>query len=226
MSLPRRTIHYVAQHEDRNNPFTEDHTLAAVYIKAETQRRSSRLLGIHSVYYPIQLRNWGNYTVLLDLLGLNQLKFKVNVIPDVSIIRDELEAASLKPEEFLALLRKRTDYFKSFAGENAFTLRGLLGKPPNEGLNVLQRDSTAFEETSFIFPPILKKGDISSLLGDLDSIHQTLIDDRKQLENAVGYLKESLEVVNKVITEEIRNLKDSSSRIKNKLGKDLKKKKR
>ena len=93
--MPRRTVHYVAQHDEGGSPFTEDHTLAALYIKAETQKRSGKLLGVHTSYYPVQLRRWRDCTVLIDLLGLSQSRFKVNVIPDVS--RFKKAAASEVP---------------------------------------------------------------------------------------------------------------------------------
>jgi len=117
LSLPRVTIPFLKTDENANRPFTDAQKLASIYIKGETMKGRSSLESFLLAYYPLQLRKWGEGTLLIDLLGVNQVSIKVKQIPDLDLYRRELDGASIHPDEFLKLLRRRKNFFKDFQGD-------------------------------------------------------------------------------------------------------------
>ena len=226
MSHPRVTIPFLNIEEDDNRPFTEAQKLASLYIKGETMKDRASLESFLLAYYPIQFRSWGKGTLLVDLLGLNQVSFKVRLIPDLEHFKRELDGSSINPDEFLRLLRRRNNYFKDFSGDKTYTIKGLLQPPSPEALKTVKDKTVPFTgvPSHFLFNPQLKESDVRTLLSNLDIIKRDLSNDFEQLEKIQKYFNETLDIISKVIAEETANIRDSSVKAKAKLLKDLKKK--
>ena len=226
LSLPHVTIPFLKTEENANKPFTDALTIASIYIKGDTMKGRSSLESFLLAYYPLQLRNWGEGTLLIDLLGVNQVSIKVKQIPDLALYRRELDGASINPDEFLKLLRRRNNYFKDFSGDKTHTIKGLLKPPSLEELKTVNDKTVAFTQSPshFLFNPMLKESDVRSILSNLDIIKRELQNDIEQLERIQKYLYESLDIITKVIAEETANIRDSGVKNKAKMQRDLKKK--
>lgn len=226
MSLPRVTIPFLKTEENANRSFTDAQKIASIYIKGETMKGRSSFDSFLLAYYPLQLRNWGEGTILIDLLGVNQVSIKVKQIPDLALYRRELDGASINPDEFLKLLRRRNNFFKDFSGDKTHTIKGLLHPPPLEELKAVKDKTVGFTQAPahFLFNPMLKESDVRSILSNLDIIKRDLSNDIEQLEKIQKYLYESLDIITKVVSEETANIRDSGVKIKAKMQRDLKKK--
>jgi len=226
LSLPRVTIPFLKTDENANRPFTDAQKLASIYIKGETMKGRSSLESFLLAYYPLQLRKWGEGTLLIDLLGVNQVSIKVKQIPDLDLYRRELDGASIHPDEFLKLLRRRKNFFKDFQADKTHTNKGLLQPPTIEELKAVNDKTIEFTQahSQFLFSPMLKESDFRSILSSLDIIKRDLTNDVDQLGKIQKYLEESLDIISKVVAEETANIRDSGIKIKAKMQRDLKKK--
>jgi len=214
MALAKLTIPYVSG-GDESRPFTEDLQLASLYILADARRGAAPVSATVLANYPFQLRRFEGGIILIDLLGLNQTRIKYNQIPAVDIFVEDLEEACEDPKIFLKTLKGRAAHFKDFKGQETITLKGLISSPGKvEEVQSLLDKAVNFEpgDGPLLFDPVMKDADVKDLFNSLNSLRKELIGDQKSLEKANEGLRDSVDIVKKVLREETQNIKDSSDR--------------
>ena len=227
MSLSRRTIPYVSVEGSRDEPFDEGLQLASLYILADSIRGTSPLSATALLYYPIQIRRWDGGAVLIDMLGLNQTNFKLRRIPDVGGFGKELESASEDPDAFRKALKRRSSHFSEFSDQQTIAIKGLLTKPrkTEEVQDLLERSVELDQRKgSLVFRPVMKGGEVTAIFNALDTLRGKIQNDVENLEAARQGLRDALGIVEKVLNEEVQNIKDSSAKTEDRLGRDLRKK--
>lgn len=227
MGLAKLTIPYVSGDDDRGQPFTEDLQFASLYILADARRGGAPILATVRANYPFQLKRFEGGILLIDLLGLNQTKIKYNQIPAVDVFVKALEKVSEDPDAFLKTLKGRAAHFKDFTGQETVTLKGLISNPGKRGeLQGILEETVEFDQVngSIIFDTVLKDDDVKEIFDTLNSLRKELSKDEKNLEMAKRGLKDSLNIVKKVLREETLNIRDSSDKVQARLKGALKKK--
>ena len=214
MSLPRKTIPYASVDGSRERPFTGELEVASLYILADARRGSDRLSATSLVYYPFQVRRWGGGMVVVDMLGLNELKFRYNQVPDVDGFQERLDAVVEDPQAFLNVLKDGREVYGNFPGWETLSIRGLVsksGKP--EEVEALLQSAQEFKEYdgSKVFQPALRARDVRAIFSGLNSIGKDIDRDVRTLSNAKAGLGKALNVVLKVLDEEVENIRDSSA---------------
>jgi hypothetical protein len=215
LSLPRKTIPYASVDVSRERPFTREQEAAALYILADARRGSDVLSATSLLYYPFQVRRWGGEMIVIDMLGLNELKFRYNQIPDVDGFQGRLDAAVEEPQAFLAVMKEGRGVYGNFPGWETLSIRGLVSRPgkPEEVESLLQSAREFVEyDTSKVFRSVLKARDVRTIFRQLDSIGRDIDRDVKRLSKAKAGLGKALNVVRKVLDEEVENVRDSSAK--------------
>jgi hypothetical protein len=227
LSLSRRTIPYASVDGSRNEPFDEGLQLASLYILADSIRGTAPLSATAFLYYPIQIRRWDGGAVLIDMLGLNQTSFKLRRIPDVEGFGRELESASEEPVAFRKALKRRASHFSEFSDQQTIAIKGLLTKPRKieEVQSLLERSVELDQRTgSLVFRPVMKGGEVTAIFDALNTLRGKIQNDVESLEAARQGLHDVLGIVDKVLNEEVQNIKDSSAKTEDRLSRDLRKK--
>ncbi len=227
MSLVKRTIPYASVDESRDQPFTEDLQLASLYILGDVRRETDPLSAMTLIHYPFQFRRVSRGILLIDMLGLNQTTFKVNVMPDVGGFSKRLDAASEDPDTLLKLLSSNTAYFKAFSGQRTVTIKGLLSCSGKiEEVQTLLNKAVEFDQKpgAMVFKSVLRERDVKAIFSSLSSLRNDIARDEKSLEEMKRSFTAALGVAKKVLKEETQNIKDSSGKIKNRMRGNLKKK--
>jgi hypothetical protein len=220
-------VPYALDDGTREGPFTEGLRLASLYILAESRCGLDSLMATAHVYYPFQIRRWNDGVILIDLLGLNQTSFKYNLLPDIEGFEEELQEASLEPEALLKLLMKRGNLFKDFPRSRNVVIKGLLRLPDDTGeLQKLLEETVDFEENdrTNVFRPALKESDIKNVFEALEILERNIQGDEETLMRGKGSLEETVATAEKVLEEEIQNIKDGSSKAVARMKGRLKKK--
>ncbi len=215
MSLPRKTIPYATVDGNRERPFTSELELASLYILADARRGSDTLSATSFVYYPFQVRRWNSALVIVDMLGLNEMKFRYNQVPDVDGFQKRLDAVVEYPQAFLKILKDGRETYKSFREWETLAIRGLVSKPGKpEEVEALLQIAQEFKEYngSKVFQPALKSRDVRTIFSQLDSIGKDIDRDVRTLSKAKTRLGKALNVVMKVLDEEVENVRDSSAK--------------
>jgi hypothetical protein len=215
LSLLRKTIPYAAVDGSRERPFTSELELASLYILADARRGPDTLSATSFVYYPFQVRCWNGALVIVDMLGLNIMKFRYNQVPDVDGFQKRLDAVVEYPQAFLKILKDGRETYKSFPEWETLAIRGLVSKPgkPKE-VEALLQSAEEFKEYdgSKVFQPTLKPRDVRTIFSQLDSIGKDIDRDVRTLSKAKAGLGKALNVVMKVLDEEVENVRDSSAK--------------
>jgi hypothetical protein len=214
LSLPRKTIPYASVSVNRERPFTKELEIASIYILADARRGSDRLSATSLVYYPFQVRKWGEEMVVVDMLGLNELKFRYNQLPDVDGFQERLDAIVEDPEAFLKVLKEGREIYGNFPGWETLSIRGLISKPGKpEEVEALLESAQEFQgyDGSKVFQPALKARDVRAIFSQLASIGRDIDRDVRILSKAKAGLGKALDVVLKVLDEEVENIRDSSA---------------
>ena len=220
MSLPVKTIPYASVDESRERPFTGELEVASIYILADARRGSDRLSATSLVYYPFQVRSWGGEMVVVDMLGLNELKFRYNQVPDVGDFQARLDAAVEDPHAFLTVIKEGRAVYGNFPGYETLSIRGLVSRPGKpEEVETLLSSAQEFKEydSSKVFKPALKSRDVRAIFSQLDSIGKDIERDVRALTRAKAGLGKAVNVALKVLDEELENVRDSSSKAVEKL---------
>ena len=215
MSLPRKTIPYASVDASRERPFTGELEVASLYILADARRGSDRLSATSLVYYPFQVRRWGGEMVVVDMLGLNELKFRYNQVPDVDGFQGRLNAVVEDPQAFLKVLKDGREIYGNFPGWETLSIKGLVSKPGKpEEVEALLQSAREFEEYdgSKVFQTALNARDVKAIFSELDSIGKDIERDVRTLSKAKAGLGKALDVVRKVLDEEAENLRDTSAK--------------
>jgi hypothetical protein len=215
MSLPRKTIPYASVDGSRERPFTLELEIASLYILADARRGSDRLTATSLVYYPFQVRRWGGEMVVVDMLGLNELKFRYNQVPDVDGFQGRLDATVEDPPAFLNVMKDGREVYGNFPGWETLSIRGLVSKPGKpEEVEALLQSAQEFPgyNGSKVFQPLLKARDVRAIFSQLDSIGKNIDRDVRTLTKAKAGMGKALNVVRKVLDEEVENLRESSAR--------------
>ena len=215
VGLKGKTVQYAIVDDKRAQPFTIDLELASLFVLAEARRRREPLSGIARVYYPLHIHRWESGALLIDLLGLNHVSIRYRAIPDVEEFERALGAASEDPEAFRKALRKGS-IFKKFAGRKTVRFNGLVQPSKELDLSEFLRNLSDFDplDEPVVFEPVLKSGDLESIIGSIYSLRDDVERDLKNLARAKRSLRDSLDIVKKVLKEEIQNIRDGSARVK------------
>lgn len=227
MGPSKRTIPYVSVNGSRDKPFTEDLQLASLYVIAEARRGTELLTSIAHVYYPLQFRRSRRGVLLIDMLGLNQTTFNLNLIPDIEGFTKGLDEASKDPDTFLKELRGKANYFKTFSGQNKVVIRGLISNSRKiDEIESLLKKSVELKKSASprVFDPILNSKDIKAIFTSLNSIRKDVKRDQKRLEEAKKSLMAALDTAKKALKEDITKIKENSAGVKAKLKRGLMKK--
>jgi len=220
LSLPRKTIPYASVDASRERPFTHELEIASLYILADARRGSDRLTATSLVYYPFQIRKWEGEMVVVDMLGLNELKFRYNHIPDVETFQEKLDAVIEDPQAFLNALKEGREVYGNFPGWDTLSIRGLVSRPgkPEEVEALLQSAQELRDYGgSNIFQPTLKARDVRAIFSQLNSIERDINRDVRTLTRAKASLGKALNIALKVLDEEVENVRDSSAKSLSKL---------
>jgi len=222
VGLKRKTVPFVTVDEKRELPFTRDLELASLFTLAEARRDGEPLSAMARVYYPLHIHRWEGGVLLIDLLGLNHTSIRYNVIPDVDAFERALEAAADDPDALREALKK-ADLFKGFAGRKTVRIDGLIVQPKSEELSEFLGSASDFKawDEAVVFKPVLKSGDIESIISSINSLRGAIKSDLKSLERAKSCLRDALGVSKKVVNEEIQNIRDRSAKVKARMKKEL-----
>lgn len=225
VGLKRKTVPFVTVDEKRELPFTVELEIASLFTLAEARRGGEPLSTMARVYYPLHIHRWEGRALLIDLLGLNHTSIRYNIIPDMETFEKTLKTWCEEPDVFLEALKKSEALVKGFAGQKTVKIKGLV--QPKKDVCDFLKDMCDLEsmDEPMVFKPVLKHGDIESIIDSLCSLRDDIDRDLKSLKRAKSCLKEVLYIARKVV-EEIQNIRDKSSKIKTKMRRKLKKTKK
>ncbi len=224
MASKMLTVPYAILDDKRGLPFTTDLELASLFILSEARREQNPSSAIARIYYPLHMHRWDNGVLLIDLLNMNHASIRYNVIPDVERFERALNASSDEPDAFRKTLKKEGGSFKEFSGRKTVKIDGLIVQPnKSEELKGFVKDASIFEpkDEPIIFSPVLKNGDIESILNSIRSLRESVEGDLNLLERAKRSMTEALNIANKVLEEESQNIQDRSAKVKAQLKKEL-----
>jgi len=178
------------------------------------------------IYYPLHIHRWNGGVLLIDLLGLNHASIRYNVIPDVDKFERALNASVDEPEAFRKALKKEGAHFKEFSGRKTVKIDGLIVQPDKAGeLKGFMNNMANFkpEDEPVVFNPVMKSGDIESILDSIRSLRESVERDLNLLERAKRSMMSALDIANKVLEEEIQNIQDRGAKVTARLRKRLEK---
>jgi len=222
MGITRVAVPYAVVGRGRVKTFTEELQLASLYVLADAKRGSRRLSSIAPVSYPLRLGRWEGGVVLIDLLGLSQTSLKTKGLPDVEAFIAELNKLSEDPDRILKVLSDGVELLKGTGGEVTGTIGGLLPRPDEAQLKALLDGAKAIEvEGPALFQPIMKEDEVEGVVKALNELKAGLERDRRRLEATERGLTDSVDIVSKVLAEEIQNIRDRNARRMERLDKLL-----
>jgi len=222
MGVTRVAVPYAVVGRGRVKAFSKGLQLASLYVLADAKSGSRRLSSIAPVSYPLRLRRWEEGVVLIDLLGLNQTSLKTEGLPDIEAFIAELVKLSEDPDRFLKVLSGGVEILKGTGGEVAVEVSGLLPRPKEAQLKELLDGAEAIEgEGSALFQPSLKEKEVEGVVKALSEFKAGLERDRKRLEAAERGLMDAVDIVSKVLAEEIQNIIDRNARRMERLERSL-----
>ena len=227
MGSKRLTVPYVLDDGSRGQPFTRELELASLYIVGDSRRGAEALEATSYATYPLLLSRYDGGSVMIDLLGLHNIRLRYNLIPDVEAFIKAVDKAAVEPENYLKTLKGLSNHFKEFTGQETQMFNGLVAQPPKVGDIRSLLEMTLEPETGAnhaIFNPVLKDGDVKKVLDSFKKLNKTLEKDQKTLENTKKGLQESLDTAQKVLREETLNVRDSSAKVQARLKDSLEKK--
>jgi len=226
VAVKRKTVPYAMVDEKRVLPFTRELELASLLVLAEARRKRDRPSSMARVYYPLHILRWEGGALLIDLLRLNHTSIKYDVIPKVDEFERVLDASSEEPDAFRKALRSKGARFKGFAGHKTVRINGLIvQRGKSEELSKFLGNMYDFEpvDEPVIFKPVLKNGDIKSIIASIRSLREDIEGDLKLLERAKRSMMGALDIARKVLNEEIQNIRDRSTKVKAPMRKEFEK---
>lgn len=215
VGLKAKTIPYATVDDKRAHPFTSDLELASLFVLAEARRGRKPLSAIARVYYPLHIHPWEGGALLIDLLGLNYASVSYSAIPDVEEFVRALGTSLEDPKTFREVLRDKGSIFKKFAGRKTMRINGLIQPSESAELSEFLMNLSDFPmDEPVVFEPVLKSGEIESIIGSIYSLRDAIEIDLKSLAKAKRSLRDALDIGKKVLNEEIQNIRDRSSKVK------------
>ncbi len=220
MGLERFTTPYVHNDGSSGQPFTRELELASIYVIGDSRRKTGSLKAVVLAEYPILVKKYLGDSIIIDLLGLHKTSLRYNQVPNIENFIKKLDKTCIEPKKFLRVLQEHSQHFKDFLGQENITFNGLVSQPPlpseiNELVELSKEQN--IESKPIIFNSILKNKDIKQLLDSLNEFKLKIDKDEKTLEKAKKSLQEFLEISRKVLTEETFNIKDSYTKVQDKL---------
>jgi hypothetical protein len=211
------TVPFCVPSESHKDPFTYDEELAAVFALSELDRAKAgglflkqpeeKIVFISKIGYPLWLVRWSKNILVFD--GLNRETYTLPhfALADVKIFMDDLRGCIKTRESYVAFLKDHLNYFVDIQTIKELTIHGLMGTP--EFLNAfksLQQEATrgkAEISPGHMAPlkPIIDDSSISSVVQQIEDLHVFV-------QNDIGSLNKSMQLLNKATQQYIKELND------------------
>ncbi|MCW3991415.1 MAG: hypothetical protein NWE79_01805 [Candidatus Bathyarchaeota archaeon] len=220
MGTKRRVVQYSTVDAKREHPFTGDLELASLFALAEARRGRDPLTAMARVYYPFHIRRWEGGVLLVDQLGLNHASIRYRIIPDVDEFKRALDAASNDPVALREALMEKGALFRGFAGRRMIRIDGLIVQPGKAGeLSELLENAVDLEpgDGPLVFKPVLKRGDVESIVGSISSLRGEIEGDLRHLEWAKRSIPGALDRSRGALKGEIKAIREGGAEVKARL---------
>jgi len=194
--------------EDRQEAFTREMEMAAVFCLAEMDRKKGggilkrkeageELLFATEFCYPIWLIPWKGRSLLFDGLSLTTHKLDYNTLPDVKAFTNDIEVSAKTREAYSAFLSDRLNFFKNFTGKEERVINGLMADPELiKDLSVYLTEARAMRKPSVdrvLLSPTLDEPTITSTIQDMSNLRATLKEEAENLRKAMKLLSTTTE---------------------------------
>ncbi|KON31283.1 hypothetical protein AC482_01295 [miscellaneous Crenarchaeota group-15 archaeon DG-45] len=217
MGPKRKAIPYATADERRDLPFTEDMELASLFALAEARSAGDPLQAISRVCYPLHIRPWEGGALLIDQLGLSHASIRYRVIPDVDDFKRALAASSDDPYALREVLNEKGAVFKGFSDQKRVRIDGLIVRPGKSGnLSELLGSGGDLEagDKPEVFKPVLRRGDLGSVVRSIQSLRRDIKGDLRSLEGAKRSLMAALLRSRRALEGEIQAIRDEGIKAK------------
>jgi len=191
----------------KEEPFTSDLELAAVFSIAELNRRkvgrlarARRILGrsiektsfIAKIGYPLWLYPLSNRVLLFDGLNVSEYALPYALISIVQAFTESLKAGSKTRDTYMAFLADHTNYFVVPAEEKSFPIKGLIGdsKFLGEG-DLYRREAVKMGDQQPYFgllPSAMDESRLSFITHELANLRSVFEKEVKALDNSIQML--------------------------------------
>ncbi len=199
--------------KDRLKPFTKDMEMAAIFYLAESDRKkgegrvlkkpAEKLTFITETYYPMWIALWRGRMLLFDGLGLTKHTLSYDVIPDIKVFNNDVQASSKSREAYCASLSQNANYFQNFAGKEEKTIEGLIIDPQftkdfMDYFKEAERNGETTSTKAFLFPS-LDKSEVSASIEELSEL-------RERMKAEIKILGKNMKLLSKWTKEQVKAL--------------------
>jgi len=215
--------------KDRFKPFTKEMEMAAIFYLAERDRKKGEgrvlkkpeenLAFIAETCYPIWLIPWRGRTLIFDGLEFTNPSISYDVLPDVKAFENDVQASSKSREAYFAALSQNASYFQNFAGKEGKTIEGLITNPNfTKDLIAYLQDAESIRKgatTKAVLSPLLDKSEVSTSIGKLSELRDTVEKEIKTLSRTMKLLSKETREQAKALRAEIKEtIKEFDQRVK------------
>lgn len=208
--VARLLLPFAVPAKDRDEAFTKDMEMAAVFYFAESGREKGeqlilkkpveKIVFIAQICYPLWLVPWRKRTLLFDGFGVTGHRLPYDVLPDVKTFENDIQASSETREAYSAALSNNLNYFQTFSSRDEQTIEGLITNPDFiKDLTSYIKEAKKIEKPmvgrTFLSPSV-SQSTISVALEELSNF-------RKSLEEDIRSLGESMKMLGTITKEHV-----------------------
>lgn len=181
--------------EDRGKSFTKEMEIAAILSLVQldkgkgggiiSKRGTEEVFFVAEACYPLWLIPWEKRNLWFDGLNIVKHKQSFDVLPDVQMFNNEMEASAETCEAYYAFISDNIKYFRDFTGKEEKTIDGLITSS-----DLIQDFVSFLPEGKSIRKPMINKIVLSPALDDtaIESYIQEISDLNAELKRDIKSL--------------------------------------
>jgi DNA repair exonuclease SbcCD ATPase subunit len=215
--------------ENREESFTKDMEVAAIFCFAELERAKGgglilkqpeeKLAFIVEGTYPFWLVPWKKRNLLFDGLGKTSHTFVYASIPDVKSFMENAETSSRDLETYISFLSENLNYFQQPSTKKELVTRGLIADASlinefSSHISEAQEPKTPLTEILKLEPAI-DKSSLSSAIQEVENI-------KAMLKEEVQVLYKSMKLLNGQTQNFAKELRGQIKAVKEEFDKQIK----